>query len=387
MQTKRQSDINGFVEIRDNPISRAGIFQYSGRAIGDPTLIPDRMYNVLRPEEELNNEDTIRSFQLLPFVNDHPNNLLAVADEDKPTVDGKPADGVIGERVYFKDGFLYGNLKFFTDRIHRAIDAGKKELSAGFRCIYERASGLYNGEPYEFIQRNIRGNHVALVNEGRAGPEVAVLDHLTLTFDSKELFKMADIENKEETTAAKDADGEMTLAEITKFIKTFGPQIQALHTALMGMGGAEAITPPTEQVEVEDTTIAEEGAPTTDEMNPAAMDALEARILKKLEAKFGSFGKALDAKDVMASIAQRDELYGKVSKVVGAFDAKGMTAQDVAAYAVKKLGIENVPSGSEIVAVNAYMAAKPAAPQAIVGLGLDGKQTGESAIAKHVKAA
>lgn len=386
MTTKRQSDINGWIEVRDNPISKVGVFPYSGRAIGDPTLDPDRFYNVYRPEEELNNEDTIRSFQLLPFVNDHPHNLLGSADDEKPTVDGKPADGVIGEQVYFKDGYLYGNLKFFTDRITQAINSGKKELSAGFRCMYERASGLFNGEPYEFIQRNIRGNHVALVNEGRMGPEVAVLDHLTLTFDSKELIKMADIENKEATPAADvDAGGEMTLAEITKFIKTFGPQIQALHTALMGMGGTEAIVAPA--AAAEDETIVEEGAPATDEMSPAAMDALEARILKKLEAKFAPIGKGMDAKDVLATIAQRDALYAGVSKLLGAFDAKEMTAQDVAAYAVKNLGIQGVPAGSEIVAVNAYLAAKPSAPPVAIGLGMDGKQDGESVIAKHVKQA
>lgn len=387
MTTKRQSDINGWVEIRDNPITKAGVFQYSGRAIGKPGLDPDRLYNVYRPEAELNNEETIRSFTLLPFINEHPAGLLGSAHDERPTVDGKPADGVIGEQVYFKDGFLYGNLKFFTDRIMQAIDAGKKEISAGFRCMYEEASGLFNGEPYQFIQRNIRGNHAALVNEGRVGPEVAVLDHLTLTFDSKELIKMADIENKEATPAADaEAGGEMTLAEITKFIKTFGPQIQALHTALMGMGGAEAIVTPPAGV-VEDEAIVEEGETVTDEMTPAAMDALEARILKKLEAKFAPIGKAMDAKDMLASIAQRDTLYAGVSKLLGAFDAKEMTAQDVAAYAVKNLGIQGVPSGSEIVAVNAYLAAKPSAPAATVGLGLDGKQDGESVIAKHVKQA
>lgn len=386
MTTKRQSDINGWVEIRDNPISKAGVFPYSGRAINKPGLDPDRMYNVYRPEEELNNEDTIESFKLLPFINEHPSGLLGSANDERPTVDGKPADGVIGEQVYFKDGYLYGNLKFFTDRIMQAINAGKKEISAGFRCMYEQSSGLFNGEPYEFIQRNIRGNHAALVTEGRVGPEVAVLDHLTLTFDSKELIKMADIENKEVTPAADvDAGGEMTLAEITKFIKTFGPQIQALHTALMGMGGTEAIVAPAG--EVEDEAIVEEGAPATDEMTPAAMDALEARILKKLEAKFAPIGKAMDAKDVLATIAQRDALYAGVSKLLGAFDAKEMTAQDVAAYAVKNLGIQGVPAGSEIVAVNAYLAAKPSAPPVAIGLGMDGKQDGESVIAKHVKQA
>lgn len=380
VDSKRIPDINGFIEIQDNPISKVGVFPYSGRAVGDLEN-PDKIYRVYRPEEELSNPETIKSFQLLPFVNDHPATLLGSEAIDASPVDKKPADGVIGEKVYFADGYLRGNLKFFTDRIASAIDAGKREVSAGFRCMYEKAVGSFNGQPYDYIQRNIRGNHVALVDQGRAGPDVAVLDHMILTYDAKELFKMADPEKTEpaEPGAAKD---EMTLAEITSTLKAIGPQVAALTQAMAALVPGAA---PTEPAVVEDANPDPAVAPVAD-ADPTAMDAIDKRVKAAIDAelkKMGISGKAMDAKELFIAANARDTLYKGVSAVVGAFDHSAMDAHDVAVYAVDKLGIKGVPSGSEIIAVNAYLAAKPGK----MAVAQDSHNSGTvSPIRKHVGA-
>ena len=67
-ETARVEDINGYITIEKNPISRSGVFQYLGRSIGAPE--PDKIYNVYRPAEEFTPE-TIDSFKLLPIVDDH----------------------------------------------------------------------------------------------------------------------------------------------------------------------------------------------------------------------------------------------------------------------------------------------------------------------------
>jgi len=354
-QTARKIDINGWVEVQDNPISRPGVFKYSGRSIGDPDQT--RVFNVYRPESELNNPETIASFKLVPFINDHPNNLLGQSDNDLPTVDGKPADGVIGEKVYYADGFLRGNLKFFTDRIMQEINAGKIEISAGFRCVYEKVSGVFNGQAYDYIQRNIRGNHVALVDEGRMGAEVAVLDHFVMTFDAKELI-MAGEDKDAALTARLDAmDAKLTsvlgeLAAVKQANDTLTAGMDALKTA-----GCEA-----------------------DTKNTEALDALKRENAELKAAQ----GKGLDAKDVFAAAAKRDARYAQVSPIIGAFDHSAMDAHDLDVYAADKLGLKVAPEHATI-ALDAYMSAKPSTTTQQTAFGLDSAASGASPIAAAVE--
>lgn len=73
--SSREYDVNGWPEIKNNPLSRVGVFPYSGRQIS-PELEPDKIYMVYRPEEELANPACIDSFKLLPWVDEHPPVLL-----------------------------------------------------------------------------------------------------------------------------------------------------------------------------------------------------------------------------------------------------------------------------------------------------------------------
>ena len=70
MDSARLTDINGWIEVKGNPISKAGIFEYPGRMI-DRSLDPDKMYRVLRPAEELADPDCIESFKLIPWIDEH----------------------------------------------------------------------------------------------------------------------------------------------------------------------------------------------------------------------------------------------------------------------------------------------------------------------------
>ena len=102
----------------------------------------------------------------------------------------KGIEGTTGEDVYFKDGTIYDDLKIFSENLKNLIENGKKELSMGYFCDYELVEGVYNGVEYQAIQRNIRFNHVALVEEGRMGADVRVMDK-KITFDSiKEIKQM-----------------------------------------------------------------------------------------------------------------------------------------------------------------------------------------------------
>lgn len=310
--TARVTDTNGFFEIKGNPISKVGVFPYSGRSIGADE--PDKIYYVYRPAEELGSDECIESFKLIPFVDEHH----MVGDGAMPA-EQKGVHGVIGENVYFEGDTLYSNIKVFSESLANLIEGGKRELSCGYRCLYEFASGEHNGVKYDAIQRNIRGNHLALVEEGRMGHEVAVLDSMVFTFDTKEISIM-----EEETKTAETKDAEMVgggveerLAKIEEMLAKLIPLEKEEHGAALDEEVIKA-----EDEEVKEATKAE------------GMDAAEMK------------------KSVIKEIAQRDNLYKKLSPVVGAFDHAEMSLDEMAKYGAEKIGLDH----KSVEAVEGYLA-------------------------------
>jgi hypothetical protein len=186
------ADINSYFEVKDNPLFQAGVFPY--RWDECPGAAPDDDCWLFVSAEEIGSPETIESFRLVPLVDEHPEpNLGREADGYVPPEEWG-VHGCIGEDVYFKDGTLYGNLKIFSQSLADMIESGKRELSIGYTCKRERATGVFNGQPYNYLDREIRGNHVALVAEGACGSEVAVMDgvtsgRFTITLDTSELAK------------------------------------------------------------------------------------------------------------------------------------------------------------------------------------------------------
>ena len=96
-ESAREYDHNGWPEIKSNPISKEGVFEYLGGQIS-PDLEHDKIYKVYRPASELSNPDTIDSFKLLPWTDEHE--MLGSEDGMTPAEE-KGIHGVIGEDVYF----------------------------------------------------------------------------------------------------------------------------------------------------------------------------------------------------------------------------------------------------------------------------------------------
>lgn len=167
----KQVDNNGFWSIKNNPISKVGVFPYLGKQI-DPTLEPDKVYMVLRPAEELFNQETLDSFNEnpVPLVDDH----TMIGDEYTPP-EQKGIDGVV-QNIHQEGDRLVGDISIYSKAMKDKISQGKKDLSMGYFCTYDIEDGEYNGEHYDAIQRNIRSNHVALVDRGRCGHDVRVFD-------------------------------------------------------------------------------------------------------------------------------------------------------------------------------------------------------------------
>lgn len=362
-ESARQFDEYGWMTVEGNPISKVGVFPYLGRQIGAPE--PDRVYMVHRPSEELNNPETIESFKLTPFINEHPEKLLGNV-ENLVATDNKRVEGVIGEKVYFEYPYLKANLRVYSAQTLDSIDSGKEEVSAGYRCIWSREDGVFEGQPYQYVQRNIRGNHSALVVEGRSGPDVSVMDSMTFKLEPKEQ--------------------QMELAELVKAVATLTTQVTSLTGAMDSMKAA--MDESEKDKEKGEGMDEDEGEEKRDEaMTKAeneAKEGMDAKI-KALEAKIASLEAkpaAMDAAGFAADLAKKTDLATRLSHHIGAFDHAAMDHAAVAAYGAEKLGLDK---DHAVVAVESFLKARPVANAYGMDTAAAAKSTGAAFLAEQLK--
>lgn len=352
--SSRILDQNGWAEIKGNPLSKVGVFPYLGASIGGEGVEPNTIYQVYRPEEELAHQDCIDSFKLLPWIDDHV--MLGSQDKGFTPAERKGVHGVIGEDVYFEDSYLKGNLKVFSDKLADLIESGKKELSIGYYCEYDKKSGSYNGQSYDFIQRSIRGNHVALVDEGRAGPDVAVLDHFKFTFDSGRLEMPDEIKKME----GKDEDQTLTLEGLAEKVD----QLMAMVEKLVNGEKAESeVIVGDEDVEEKPGDQDKPGKGEDEEIDPEDFvkkaEATDAKI-KALTNQVKTLQES-GARYFLKEISRRDSLANELSKHIGTFDHSEKTLSEVAQYGVSKLGLKCAKGHEESILSGYFAAKKPAA--------------------------
>ena len=329
--SKREYDQNGYLIVKDNPITKTGVFEYLGSEIG---LSPDDpLYNtivkVYRSEDEI--VKAIDSFKMKPFINEH-----TWLGKNGMPVEKKGVVGVTGENLYFEVPHLKGPLVVYSEDIQDLIDDGKIELSAGYGCKYLPKNGIFNGEQYQYEQVDLYCNHLALVDTGRSGPDVSVLD------------------TKEKINTK---DKSMTLEELLKLIAELSPEDK---TALF-----EALKPTTDNKPVEDNevtqvvdlvekaeelvaneniaeaeTVLSEAVEKAENLEAKAMDSLNKRIkVLKVAVKKDKEVKSFDSSKFLKEISERDKLAKGLVPLIGAFDHSAMTLNDVAVYGAKKLDV------------------------------------------------
>ena len=155
----------GFLICKDVPIARTGTQQYRGCEFGGP--VADGIYNVQRPEAEVFDRAAVASFEGKPVCDEHP-------DEDvTPDNYRRYMKGVCRD-VRRGDGdlsnCLVADLVIYDADLINKIEAGKREISCGYDCLWNPTSDS------SYDQLEIRGNHVAVVDRGRAGHKVAIRD-------------------------------------------------------------------------------------------------------------------------------------------------------------------------------------------------------------------
>jgi hypothetical protein len=357
----RVEDINGWFEVLRQPVSMAGVYDYLGEKLeGAPD--PGKTYRVLRSPEELDDPEFKDSCRLLPWVDEH-SGLLGPEELNALPAEEKGIGGVTGERVEFdkKTNTLYINVKCYSEAQRNLIDAGKIELSLGYRCRYIWKAGVWNGEHYDAIQCQLRGNHLATVTEGRMGPLVAVLDSIDIKGN-----KAMDEELKKMLAAI--------MLRLDKLDGGDKPEVEVVEDA-------DEAKP--DDVKAEDADEAKPDdvkAEDADEAKPDDVKAEDACVEDE-----GGKGTGMDEADITRRVLQhagrRDKLAARLKKYTGAFDHSALTESELAKRGCKKLNIA-APAGQELAALTGYLTARESMPAAVArpGTGMDStdNQTGAS---------
>lgn len=148
--------------------ARTGVYEYQGSELKRPDLGVVRVY---RPPEEVFSQDALESFTSLPVTVDHPPEMVSAKNWKKY------ARGYTGEDAAKDDIYVRVPLILKDARAIENVQSGKNELSFGYTCDVEFTPGQTpDGEAYDAIQRNPRGNHLAIVSAGRAGRDCKIGD-------------------------------------------------------------------------------------------------------------------------------------------------------------------------------------------------------------------
>lgn len=170
--SSRQRTPEGYLIARAR-LSRSGIQDYRRGEIGldgDPHDI----VKVYRPADEVFKPESMQSFALKPVTDDHPSEMVTAENFKHLAV------GMSSEKIE-RDGDYTRATLLITQRDAIAkIENGKAEISLGYTVDLEIAKGKTpDGTAFDAVQRNILGNHIALVDAGRCGSGCRIDDRQT----------------------------------------------------------------------------------------------------------------------------------------------------------------------------------------------------------------
>jgi uncharacterized protein len=176
-RTARRTDADGRLHVDRSHISKANVSPYYGREIpgfDELGLEADKIYRLLRDPVEL--ERAAPTFARLPILSKH---VPVTVDTPRPDL----VVGALGSDVTFNAPYLDADLCVWDAAAIAGIDADKvRELSCAYRYVPVMEPGEFEGQAYDGVMTEIQGNHLALVEVGRAGSDVVVSDHNPFTF-------------------------------------------------------------------------------------------------------------------------------------------------------------------------------------------------------------
>lgn len=296
-RTARFLDQDGRLHVEACNFSKANVCPYYGREIPDwqaHALDPDKVYYLLRDPAEL--AAAIETANGIPLLDDHI--IVSVDDPKQDRV-----VGAMGTHAVFSPPYARNNLVVWVqESIDRIMSGEQRQLSAAYRYVAVMTPGTYEGLHFDGKMTSIAFNHVALVREGRAGPDVVVADHqperLKMALSKKAIMVRGALTAVARPLMAADAKVDFSAAldgvtaknfadrqaEISKAVQKAvkgklieGADVKAFDAALDAMKD--------EDCGEDEDMDAEDAAPDDDEDDKKAMDAaIKAAVAEALKA-------------------------------------------------------------------------------------------------------
>lgn len=176
-RTARRIDADGRLHVDRSHISKATVNPYYGKEIPGFEALglrPDMVYRLFRDPVEL--ERGAATFARLPILSEH---VPVTVDTPRPDL----VVGAIGSEITFSAPYLDADLCVWDATAIAGIETDKvRELSCAYRYVPVMEPGEFEGQVYDGSMTEIQGNHLALVEVGRAGSDVVVADRNPFTF-------------------------------------------------------------------------------------------------------------------------------------------------------------------------------------------------------------
>lgn len=167
----RRIDADGRLHVELTNISKATVNPYRGDEIPNSQALgldPNKVYMLLRDPKEL--EKAAPTFNGIPLLSVHIQ--VSAKNPEKDSVVGTTGTDAVFEAPYLKN-----SLSIWDAQAIAGVETKEQcEISCAYRYVADMTPGEYEGASYDGVMREIVGNHVALVDVGRAGPDVLVAD-------------------------------------------------------------------------------------------------------------------------------------------------------------------------------------------------------------------
>lgn len=198
-------------------VTRTGVFEYKN-------LDGSSRFELRHPDDVLN-LDSLETLKNIPITNDHPKELVNIENTSVLMV------GLTGETIKVNDNHVIAPITITHKNAINEINKGKVELSMGYHLDVEEEKGEYEGVKYTHRQKNIKYNHLAIVEVARAGRSARLnldgaliqcdnsINNKGLTMDKEEINSRIDklekdIEKKELEEVKKDMQNRLDNAQV-----------------------------------------------------------------------------------------------------------------------------------------------------------------------------